>query len=312
MDLVAVLTRKRARSRRHTARGARLRRQRSDAVGAVLRWVILIEFAYVFAFPALYMITTSLKTLGDIHNPTVYWIPRVPTLVGYRWAIREMGYVEGLRISVWTSIAAAVAQTTMGAMIAYGFARVRFPGREALFVFLLFTVVVPPQTIMMPQFMLYSWMGWTNTHIPLFVPGFMGWGVRGGILLIVYRQFFRGLPYELEDAARIDGAGWFRTFSEIMLPLAKPAILVVLVFSLTWTWNDAFVPWLVISHSRLMTVTQRLEVFYWNREEWRAGRWLAPNTFMAATTLTVLPLLIVYVIAQRQFTESIDRTGLVE
>ena len=280
-------------------------------VGEVARWVILIEFVYVFLFPLLYMLTTSVKTLSDLNNPSVHWLPRTPTLEGYRVAIPVMEYLVGLRISTWTSVVAALGQTLVGALVAYSFARVRFPGRNALFAFMLFTIVVPPQTIMIPLFLVYNRLEWTNTHFPLVAPAFMGWGVRGGILLIVYRQFFRGLPYELDDAARADGAGPFRTFWQIMLPLAKPAVLVVLVFSLTWTWNDAFVPWLAISSREIMTLPQRLEEFYWlmNRSQ---QRHLEPNVYMAACLLAVLPVLLVYVIAQRHFTQSIDRTGLVE
>ena len=198
----------------------------------VLRWAILIEFVYVFLFPVIYIFTTSIKTLSEINNPTVRWISRAPTLEGYEVATEILGYLDGLRISGWTAVVAAIGTTLMGAMIAYGFARLRFPGRELLFGLLLFTVVVPPQVTMVPQFMLYTRLEWTNTYLPLFVPAFMGWGVRGGILLIVYRQFFGGLPYELEDAAKVAGAGPFRAFWQVMLPLAKPAILVVLLFSL--------------------------------------------------------------------------------
>ena len=294
--------------------GIRTWHPRIRGLGAVLRWVVLIEFVYIFIFPVLFMVTTSIKTLSELNNPAINWISRTPSLEGYRTAIPIMGYLDGLRISTWTSVAAALGQTLIGAMIAYGFARVRFPGREVIFAIMLFTIVVPVQTIMIPMFMLYNRLNWTNTHVPLFAPAFLGWGVRGGILLIVYRQFFKGLPYELEDAAKVDGAGPFRTFWQIMLPLAKPAVLVVLVFSLTWTWNDAFLPWLVISSSKLMTIPQRLEVFWQllNRHGGTGGQSPHPNTFMAATTLAVLPMIIMYAVAQRQFTQSIDRTGLVE
>ena len=280
------------------------------AVGVTLRWAVLIEFVYVFTFPFLYMLTTSIKSLSDLNNPSVYWIPPNPSISAYRYAAPIMGYLDGLIISGWTSVTAAVAQTLVGAMVSYGFARLRFPAREALFAFMLFSVVIPTQTIMIPQFMLYSKLTWTNTHIPLVVPAFLGWGIRGGILLIVYRQFFRSLPYELEDAARVDGAGRIRTFWQIMFPLAKPAILVVLVFSLTWTWNDLSVPWLVIKNREMMTLPQRLEIFYMFTDYY--WEYVPENVWMAACLLVVLPVLAVYVLAQRHFTQSIDRTGLVE
>ena len=199
--------------------------------------------------------------MHELNNPAVNWISRTPTNEGYLLAMEVLQYFDGVRVSLGTSIVAAVGQTLIGAMVAYGFARIRFPGRDFLFALLLFTIVVPPQTTMVPQFMLYTDLKWTNTYLPLMVPPFLSYGVRGGILLIVFRQFFRGLPYELEDAAHVDGAGPFRIFWQIMLPLAKPAILVVMLFSLVWTWNDNFTPWLVLRDNTLYTLTQRMEIF---------------------------------------------------
>ena len=313
----------RARMEAHGSAGAR-GRSRSDiralwhrlrhTTGSILRWVVLIDFAYVFVFPVIYMVTTSIQTMSDINNPAVHWISRTPTFEGYQIAITALGYWDGLYNSALTSVLAAVGQTLVGAMVAYGLARLRFPGRDLIFGLLLFTIVVPAQTIIVPQFMLYVKLKWVDSFIPLIAPACMGWGVRGAVLLIVYRQFFRGLPYELEDAAYVDGAGPLRTFWEIMLPLAKPAILVVMLFSLVWTWNDTLVPWLVLRSDKLMTLSQRIEVFYFmlNRENPQLRIHVEPNVFMAATTLCALPLLVIYMFAQRHFTQSIDRTGLVE
>ena len=236
-------------------------RRLREILAPVLRWLVLSGFLYVFVFPVVFMLTTSIKTLSELNNPSITWISRNPNLQGYRDAFQALGYLDGLRISALTSALAATGQTLMGAAVAYSFARLRFPGRELLFGLLLFSIVVPFQTIMIPQFMLYNRLEWINTLLPLFVPAFFGYGVRQGILLIVYRQFFRGLPYELEDAAYVDGAGPIRTFWQIMLPLAKPAMLVVLLFSLVWTWNDNLVPGLTINDAGLFTLPLRLQVF---------------------------------------------------
>ncbi len=283
-------------------------------LGTILRWLVLIDFVYVFLFPVIFMFTTSIKTVHELNNPAVNWISRSPTMQGYQLAFEVLNYFDGVRISLLTSVLAAVGQTLVGAMVAYGFARMRFPGRDLLFALLLFTIVVPPQTIMVPQFMLYTNLKWTNTYLPLILPPFLSYGVRGGILLIVFRQFFRGLPYELEDAAYVDGAGPFRVFWQIMLPLAQPAILVVMLFSLVWTWNDNFTPWLVLRDNTLFTLTQRMEIFNSLLNNFSGSTYtnLEENTFMAAVALTVLPVLLIYLFAQRYFTQSIDRTGLVE
>ena len=314
--VIAAARRWRGAGQPFSGRGRRQRIAGFGSLGAILRWIVLIEFVFVFFFPVLFMFTTSIQTLSEINNPSIRWISRDPTARGYELALLIMGYFQGLRISILTSVLAALGQTFVGAMVGYGFARLRFPGRDLLFGFLLFTIVVPGHTIMIPQFMLYHKLNWLNTLVPLFVPAFAGWGVRGGILLIVFRQFLRGLPHELEDAACVDGAGPFRTFWQIMLPLAKPALMVVLVFSLTWTWNDSFVPWLVIQDQELMTLPQRLEIFTWLIRSGLGTVGLPthfePNVFMAATVLAITPVLVLYIFAQRHFTQSIDRTGLVE
>ena len=288
-----------------------LRRAGTRAVGAILRGLVLFAFVYVFASPVIFMTTTSVKTVTELNNPSVKWVSRNPTSYGYDIALQVMGYWRGLRSSVVISALAAVGQTLSGAIIAYGFARLRFPGRELLFGLLLFTMVIPPQTVMVPQFMLFTRLKLTNTLVPLILPAWFGSGVPGGVLLLVYRQFFRGLPFELEDAAYVDGAGPFRAFWQIMLPLAKPAILVVLLFSLVWTWNDGITPWLVIKSEKLMTITQRLQIF-WNLRVFGTDYRQEENVFMAAVTMAVAPLLVLYVFTQRYFTQSIDRTGLVE
>ena len=132
------------------------------------------------------------------------------------------------------------------AMAGYSAARLHFPGRDFLFAVPLFTIVVPPKTIMLSLFTYYAKVGWNNTFIALILPAWLGFGVRGAILLFIYRQFFRGLPYELEDAAYADGAGPSRTFWQIMLSLTMPAVLVVMLSSLVWTWNDHFLPELIL------------------------------------------------------------------
>ena len=303
----------------HEKRSARDRRWRAlrRGTGTLIRGLVLSSFVYVFLFPFVFMLVTSVKTVTDLNNPTVKWISLNPTLANYELAMSVYGYVDALRINAFTSIPAAIGQTVIGAMVAYGFARLPVPGRGFWFGVLLFSIVVPLQTIMIPQFLMYNRLNWMNTYLPIVLPPWVGYGVRGGILLIVYRQFFRGLPYELEDAAYVDGAGPFRAFWQIMLPLAKPAILVVFLFSLVWTWNDTFMPSMVLRKLPLFTLSMRLIRFYeilrMQQEGTTYGDFmLLQNTFMAAVVLGIAPMLIMYVFAQRYFTQSIDRTGLVE
>ena len=285
-------------------------------LGLMTRWLVLLGFAYLFLFPVLFMIATSVKSDTELRNPLVQWISRSPTVHTYVLAYTALGW-RGLRNSVFISVLSMIGQTAIGAMVGYSAARLRFPGRDFLFAVLLFTIVVPPETIMLSQFMYYSKLKWNNTYIPLILPAYLGYGVRGGILLFVYRQFFRGLPYELEDAAYVDGAGPLRTFWQIMLPLAKPAILVVLLFSLVWNWNDHFLPNLILRDVRTFTLPQQLGILHnlivnTGLVSLYGAIGLQENTYMAAVVLTITPMLLMYLFAQRYFTQSIDRTGLVE
>ena len=290
-------------------------------IGLLLRWAVLIEFAYVYSFPVIHVVTSSIKNTAEFDNPVIRLFSRQPTLEGYRYAWLAMGYPAGLRNSFLISTAAVLGQTLVGAMVGYGFARLRFPGRDLLFGILLFTIIVPLQVVIIPQYMLYTELRWMNSFLPLIVPPFFGQGVRAGILLIVYRQFFRGLPYELQDAAYVDGAGPFRAYWQIMLPLAKPAILVVALFSLVWTWNDHYTPFMMLRDIALYTLPLRLNGFRGmviahmglTTGVGSRGEYTMPQSvFPAAVTLAVLPLLVIYVFTQRYFTQSIDRTGLVE
>ena len=292
----------------------------SRVLGKLLLWVVLINFAYVFLFPLMYMMTTSVKTLTEINNPSIVWISREPSLQAFRFASAIMDYFRGLWISTFTSAIAVLGQTFVGAMVGYGFARPRFPGREILFWILLFTIIVPLPTLAAPLYLFYSKLNVINSFIPLIVPPFLAWGVRGGMILIVFRQFFRGLPSELEDAAYVDGASPFRVFWQIMLPLAKPAILVAMLFTLVWTWNDTLLPGLVINDTAAYTLGQRMENYaqlftqarHASAQTWSTSGEIGENVLMAVTLMGVLPLLFVYIFTQRYFTQSIDRTGLVE
>ena len=317
MSTTDAVRRSRAGVRREgRARFSRVGRLARRSLPAILRWLVLAEFAYALLFPMVFMFSTSIKPVSELSNPAVNWIPHHPTIEGYRIALVVVDYFKAVGVSAATSLAAAVGQTAVGAMIAYGLARLRFPGRNMLYGILLFTIIVPLGTIFIPQFIFYSKLQLTDTYIPIVLPAFLGWGVRGGILLVVYRQFFLGLPYELEDAAYADGAGPFRTFWRIMLPLAKPATLVVFLFSFVWTWNDTFIPSIVLRNAELFTLPQRLTAFgtllSLRSQMVLSDMPIAENTFMAAVALAIAPMLLLYMVAQRYFTQSIDRTGLVE
>ena len=304
-------------------------RQRQGVLGAITsrKWwerfflriatyIILINVCFVFLFPVIYMFSTSLKTVADLADLTVLWIPRTIFWRNYELAISGMLYWQAARNSIIISLGSGILQTVACSFVAYGFARIPFPGRDVLFLLVLFTFLVPPQTIIVPLFILYRNLGFMDTYFPFLIPALFGHGLRGALFILVFRQFFRNLPYELEDAARIDGAGPFSVYWRIMLPLATPAIIVVFLFSLVWHWNDFFEPTIYLFDQNNFTLPLRLSILSAALLQMLAGQGAGDEfneaVIMAASFLVVMPPLIIYLFTQRYFVESVDRTGLVE
>ena len=290
------------------------RRKSEHLFFKLLMYLMLINIAFAFLLPIFYMTSTSLMTIQDYVDPAVYWIPTVFNWENFTLAYGGMNYTQAFKNSIIIALAATLGQVITCAMAGYGFARGEFPGRELLFGLVLFSFIVPPQTIIVPLFILYKNLNWIDTFWPFIVPAFFAQGLRGSILTIIYRQFFRGLPWELEDAARIDGAGPVRTFTHIMLPLAKPAIVVTFLFSLVWHWNDFYEPMMYLMKPERFTVPLRLQILYTSLNEMtggQAGELYNEPLIMAACFLIVLPPLILYLFTQRHFVESVERTGLV-
>jgi multiple sugar transport system permease protein len=213
---------------------------------------------------------------------------------------------------------AAILQTFACAVVGYGFARFRFPGRDRLFSLVLFAMIVPPHAVIIPLFILFKTLPaptetgtWLNSYWPFLGPAAIGMGLRGALFVFIFRQFFKGMPWELEDAGRIDGAGPFRVFFNIMLPPAQPAIVVVFLFSFVWHWNDSLQPTIYLSDVDKYFIMQRLSAVEAALADMRFRAMWGTGVIMTSALLVVLPLLILYVFTQRFFVESIERTGLI-
>jgi len=181
----------------------------------------------------------------------------------------------------------------------------------------LLTIIIPIQVLIIPYVIMYSRVGWINTYLPLLVPTFFGFGLRGGLFIFIFRQFFSGLPYELEEAARIDGCSSFRTYWNIVLPVAGSALLVCTILSIVWHWNDYFEPAMYIMRPNIHLLPSKLPGLYTLitkeiTEDMAAADFISQEGIvMAATFLVILPILIVYLFLQKKFMESIERSGLV-
>ncbi len=273
--------------------------------------LLLVDVAFIFLMPIFVLISTSLMTVMDLYDPTVEWIPRRLAWENYDIAFRALNYLHSLKNTLWMAGASAALQTLSCAIVGYGFARMRFPGRDWLFALVLFGLIVPPQALIIQRFILYSRLRWLDTYKPFLVPSAMAMGLRGGLFVFIFRQFFKSVPWELEDAGKIDGAGPVRIFFNIILPLAQPAIVVVYLFSFVWHWNDSLEPTIYLRDTAKFFLSQRLSVVEASMQMMQLRGMYGTGAIMASALLVVLPLLLLYLWAQRYFVESIERTGLI-
>lgn len=299
-----------------------LKRRFRTGAAVTFHYVMLCSLSFVFIYPILYMFSKSLMQSIDLTDASVQWIPKDLSFVNYKSAFQELHYIRSLIFTIQTSLIPAMIQIFTCAVAGYGFARYRFPGYTLLLGMVLFTFLVPPQTISVPLFMFFSDLHWLNTNWPFIVPPLFGHGLRGALFVLIFMQFFRGLPSQLEEAAKIDGASAFRTFWSIMLPLARSAMLVVFLFSLVWHWNDLFQPSLFTTLSDKFNLTQYMAVIDGKGvQELQQGLGgatsgqvgLAPtflNRIMAGALMTILPMLLLYLFTQKYFVEGIERAGI--
>jgi multiple sugar transport system permease protein len=281
-------------------------------------YILLCDLAFVFIFPFIHMIITSLKSPSDLVDITVKWLPNSLDLDNYRIAFNALAYKQYFINSVIITTLGTLGHVLACSFIAYGFARYDFPGKNILFPIVIFTLIVPIQSIIFPLYIQYSKLGWLNTYIPLTLPTYFGFGLRGGLFIFLYRQFFMGLPYEMEEAARIDGCGSFSIFWRIVLPISKSSMLVSTVLSMVWHWNDYFEPSIYLTKPLMSMLPSRLPGLYSMlsaeqvAEQLTDGSQIIYNEAMvlAATFLVIVPILIVYSILQRKFMEGVERSGL--
>lgn len=281
-------------------------------ISRIIVFVLLVDVGFIFLLPIMRLISQSFMNIMDLYDPTVSWLPRRWAFENYTQAFAALSFWPAFKRTILVAGASAVLQTLSCAIVGYGFARFKFPGRDRLFMLVLFAMIVPPHALIIQNFIQVSRLGWLETYYPFIVPSAFGMGLRGALFVFIYRQFFKGLPWELEDAAMIDGAGPFRIFFKVMLPLAQPVILVVFLFSLVWHWNDTLEPSLYLSRPENFFLPQRLSIVESALETFQLRGMWGTGTIMAATLLVILPLIILYAFTQRYFVTSIERTGLID
>ena len=262
---------------------------------------LLIASSAVFLVPFYWMVSSALKDNAQIFDPSPRWWPDPIHWENFRTALDYPGfpYLRLLWNSVYYAGMVTIGTVVSCAAVAYGFARLRFPGRDILFGLTMATLMVPPIVTFIPTYILFARLEMTGSYAPLIIPRFLG----DAFYIFMLRQFFRGIPTDLSDAARMDGAGEWRIFWEIMLPLVRPALIVVAVFSLLYTWHDFFGPLIYLQDQLEYPLSLGLYAF----RSQRTSEW---DLIMTGAVLTTLPLIVVFLFTQRYFIRGVAMTGL--
>lgn len=304
-----------------------IKRKTGNFLFRLFRFLFIFGLSYLFLFPLLYMVVTAFQSPETANDPTVMWIPKQLSLEGLTGAWDSLQFEDSAILTLIITLFGTGASIVSCAMVGYGFARFNFPLKNAAFMLVILTIIVPVQTIVMSTYLNYWFFDFggilklfgvstnlLNTTWVFVLPAIFASGLRNGLFIFIFRQFFAGQPKDLEEAARIDGCGPFKTFLRIMVPLAGPAFVTVLLFSIVWHWNDYYSASIYFT-SELKPISVMLQnlknaLFMGGISNGKTDYQLRMY-LMSGTLLSILPPLVLYIFTQRFFTESIERTGLV-
>ena len=299
----------------------------------ILRFMLLLGISYVILMPFFTKISSSFMSGDDFVDVTVKLIPKYPTLATYKAIIRSNGYWTALFNTALLSLLCAVVQTMICSMVGYGFAKFKFRGNKLLFAIVILTMIVPHRTVQFSMYMNFRYfdignilkiftgkgivemitgksVNMINTFWPLALLSLTGLGFKNGLFIFMMRQYFKGVPDELEESAYLDGYGVFKTFVKIIIPLSVPMMITVFLFSFSWQWTDNFYSNLFFTTvgtkllPSIVSVPKSLDTT------------MAPNMFTAAVNnasamLIITPLIIIYLFCQRYLIQGIERSGIV-
>lgn len=292
----------------------------------IFSFIVIIGICYVILAPVIGMIVNSFLSDSDKYNPMVYLIPQNPTLEKYKLAWERMDYLPTMARDLVYSCSLMLIQVFVCSMVGYGFARFNFPFKKLLFACVVVMIVIPDHTIMLPIYMTFKNFDplglatlitgkpliLMSTPIPMYIMTIFGCGVRSGLYIYIFNQFFRGLPKEIEEAALVDGAGTWYTYFRIMLVNAVPAVITVSVFSMVWQYNDTF-------YARLFLISEDIVI---SKKITTLQATIANVDKILDTSiqelyldagiiLVMLPIVIIYIALQKYFIEGVERSGIV-
>lgn len=272
----------------------------------IVKHLVLIVLAFSFMLPFYWMATSALKNDSQTYTIPPVWFP-IPTHWSNfwdAWGTYDFN-LYAFNTVVKYGIPVTVGTVLSSAIVAYGFSRLQWPGRDLLFAVCMATMMIPFQVTMVPLFITFKHLGWINSYLPLDVPAFFG----SPYFIFLLRQFFKTIPQELSDAARIDGASEFGILFRIVLPLSKPALTVVALFSFMWAWNDYLGPLIYLNNERQFTLALGIESLRRTIQSVGSVE-LAYPYLMAVSTIVTVPIVIAFFFTQRAFIEGISLTGM--
>ena len=299
----------------------------------IFRFVLLFAMCFIILHPVIYMVSVSIRQTADLYDPTVIWIPKNFTMENFTTAMETLDYWGLFGNTIFFSVVGTLLNIASCALAGYGFARFNFKFKGILFALLLFMIIVPPQVISIPLYLQYSefdffgistllekltgieaYANFLNTPLSIFIPALFGNGLRSGFLIYMFRQFFRGMPAALEDAAYIDGCGIFSSFIRIIIPNASGSFLVAFLLSFVWYYNDYFFTSMYFSETPTLSVglaglKDMLRALV--EGDTNADPYSYITQLQAGSLLVIIPLIIVFVFLQKKFIKSIESSGIV-
>ena len=280
--------------------GRAVRRQTGRIIGRTLLYLLAIAVSAIMLLPQVWMLRSSLMDINQIFVYPPTWIPKPWEFQNYPAVFDTVPFLQYFQNTLTILIPSVIGTVVTASLAAYGFSRLRWPGRDLVFGILMTTLMLPYAVTLIPTFLIWSRLGLINTFWPLIVPSWFGGHV---FYIFLLRQFFRGIPRDLDEAALIDGANPLQILWDIILPLSRPALVSVVIFSSLFTWNDFLQPLIYLNDDRKFTLALGLAQFrgLYN-SEW--------HLLMAASMLVVAPVLVLFVVAQRYFVAGITLTGI--
>lgn len=302
-----------------------------NIIWKIVRFVILLGLSYILVYPVLYMISMAVRPASQVMDPSITWIPKSFTAEQFTTALETMDYFGAMTTTTIMGLVSTVLQLISCSMVGYGFARFKFKSSGLWFTLVMLTLIVPASAITIPMYFQYRefsipiigpiltnvfgikmpdflTVNMIDSWFVFWLPALLATGLRSGLYVYIFRQFYRNIPVEIEEAALVDGAGYFKTFYRIMVPNASGSFLTVFLFSIVWYWNDTFYSSNFITRKR--TLAKALSNLRGDLGGGNDYYSLSPKV-MAGALLFVTPMLLIYIVLQRYFVQSVERTGIV-